>query len=183
MRYIRVEHVLASIALVVVAACGGGTAATVGLTAPPAVVEPAETPGAGDPEAQLRSAFDESLAAAALDEPVDEPDCGDVVPRPNGVYCRYSAAADANHNVEAQLKDMTRAEFDALAETLQMAEELPNVAVAAYKLDRSLMGGTGAVVLAFAGNRGVTVVIQDDGDQAEMLEAAKNIALAALAYA
>ena len=183
MRYIRLEHGLVSIALVVAAACGGGTPATVGPTAPPAVIEPFVTPRPDEVASSLCAAFDETLATAALDEPVNAPESGDVLPRPNGVYCHYAATANANHNVEAQLKDMTRAEFDDLAETLHVEEELSTVGEAAYKLEGSLIGGTGAFVLVFAGNRGVSVNINDDGDQAAMNQAAIDIALAALANA
>ena len=165
-------------------ACGGsGSPATPGPTAPPATIVPFVSPRPDQLAGQLCAAFSEELATAALGEQVDSPESGEVVPRPNGIYCHYTATADANHNVEAQLKDMTRAEFDALAERLKMEEELPNLGEAAYKLDRSMMGGPGAVVLAFAGSRGVTVVINAERDQAAMLTAAADIAQAVLANA
>jgi hypothetical protein len=129
----------------------------------------------------LCEAIPEALGEAALGTAVGAPQGGDVVPRPNGIYCRYSAADDANVNVEAQLKEMTRAEFDALATTLGMTEAVSGVGEVAYKLDHSLMGGAGVAVAAFAAGRGVTVALNGEGDADAQLAGAIAIAKAALA--
>jgi len=130
----------------------------------------------------LCDAIPAALGEAALGAAVTEPQGGDVVPRPNGIYCRYSAADNANVNVEAQLKEMSRAEFDALAATLGMTETLDGVDEAAYQLDHSTMGGAGASVAAFEGGRGVTVVLNGEGGDADaQLAGAIAIAKAALA--
>ena len=143
---------------------------------------PAATDEANSPLPEsLCDAIPAALGEAALGTAVGDPQGGDVVPRPNGVYCRYSAADDANINVEAQLKEMTRAEFEALAATLGMTETLPGVGEAAFKLDRSTMGGAGASVAAFEGGRGVTVVLNGEGDAGAQLAAVIAIAKAALA--
>jgi len=129
----------------------------------------------------LCDAVTEELAVAALGEPVAEPQSGEVVPRPNGIYCHYSASADPNLNVEAQLKDMSRDEFDDLVVTLGLTDPLAGVGEAAFTLDRSTMGGAGASIAAFGGGRGVTVILNGDGDSAPQLEAVAAIAEAALA--
>jgi hypothetical protein len=121
------------------------------------------------------------LAAAALGGAVDEPSFGDVVPRPNGVYCHFRVTGDANTNVEAQLKDMTRDEFESLAETLGATTELSGVGEAAFGRDGSSMGGEGATIVAWSKGQGVSVLLNSEGDQAEMTEAAKAIAAAILA--
>ena len=80
----------------------------------------------------------------------------------------------------AQLKEMPRTEFDALAETLGLSEPLTGVGEAAFQRDSSIMGLPGITVLAWNGTSGVSVTINRDGDQAEMLAAAKAIAESAL---
>ena len=89
------------------------------------------------------------MAAAALGKPADEAQSGDVVPRPNGVYCHYSASGDAETNVEAQLKTMSRDEFEALADTLGATKEISGVGEAAFGRDESSMGGGGATIVAW----------------------------------
>jgi hypothetical protein len=121
------------------------------------------------------------LAVAALGGPVDEPTGGDVLPRPNGIYCHYAAADDPNSNVEAQLKDMTKAEFEQEAQRLSVTEPLAGVGEAAYQLNRSTMGGPGASLIAWANGRRVTVLINNDGDQAALSAAAQAIAVKVIA--
>jgi len=139
------------------------------------------TDGGSGAEGNLCDAFTEDLAVAALGEPVAEPQSGEVVPRPNGIYCRYASAADANLNVEAQLKEMTSAEFDALVAILGLTDPLAGVGEAAFTIDHSTMGGAGASVAAFGGGRGVTVILNGDGDSSAQLLAVAAIAEAALA--
>jgi hypothetical protein len=122
------------------------------------------------------------MAAAALGKPADEPQSGDVVPRPNGVYCHYSASGDAGTNVEAQVKAMSRDEFESLAETLGATKVISGVGEAAFGSDQSSMGGGGATIVAWDNGRGVTVVLnREGGDQATMNVGVKAIAIAALA--
>ena len=166
------------------AACGGGAPA--GSEAGDAsngesVSETSQSSGDPGSAAGLCDVIGSDLAEAALGQAAGAPQFGDVVPRPNGIYCRYSAAADANVNVEAQLKEMTRAEFDELAGLLGMTESLSGVGDAAYLLERSTMGGAGASVAAFDGTRGVTVILNGEGDSAALIAATTAIAEAALA--
>lgn len=128
----------------------------------------------------LCGVFTPDLALAALGVPVAQPTGGDVVPRPNGIYCHYAAADDDNATVEAQLKDMTRAEFDQSVEFFSLTESLDGVGDVAYKLGRSTMGVPGAFVMAWANGRRVTVLINSDGEQAALLAAASAIATKAL---
>jgi len=113
--------------------------------------------------------------------PVAQPTGGDVVPRPNGIYCHYAAADGGNSNADAQLKDMTRAEFDESVEFFGVTEEVDGVGEVAYLLERSTMGVAGAFVLAWANGRRVTVLINNDGDQGAMNAAASAIASKVLA--
>lgn len=129
----------------------------------------------------LCGVFTPDLALAALGVPVAQPTGGDVVPRPNGIYCHYAAADDGNLNVDAQLKDMARAEFDASVLFFGMTEQVDGVGEVAYQLERSTLGGAGAFVLAWANGRRVTVHINNDGDQAAMNAAAQAIAVKVLA--
>ena len=125
--------------------------------------------------------FTSDLAIAALGVPVDTPSGGDVVPRPNGIYCHYKAAADGNTNVEAQLKDMTQAEFETLADTLGATTPIQGVGSVAFGRSTSIMGIPGAAVAAWSNGRGVTVSINREGaDQAVMDAAAQAIAAAVL---
>jgi len=118
---------------------------------------------------------------AALGDAVAEPTGGEVVPRPNGIYCHYALASDANVNVEAQLKEMTLQEFEALAVTLTMDQPLEGVGEAAVQRSSSIMGLPGVAIAAWAGGRGVTVSINGEGDATTQLAAATAIAVAALA--
>ena len=175
---------LAIIALLglVLAACGAtGTSSAPGASTGS---EPTAIPGGGgdgQTAEGLCGAITEDMAVAALGGPVAEPTGGDVVPRPNGIYCHYALAADDNVNVEAQLKEMTRAEFDQLATTLAMEQSLDGVGEIAFKHPGSLLGGAGFAIAAFGGGRGVTVVINGEGDADGQLAAAIVIAEAALA--
>lgn len=108
------------------------------------------------------------------------PSGGDVVPRGNGIYCRYSAANDGNTNVEAQLKNMTRAEFEPLSDTLHATTALPGVGELAFSRATSILGIPGAAVTAWSGGCGVTVSINRAGDPAQLLAAAQAIAAAVL---
>jgi hypothetical protein len=138
------------------------------------------TPANGTAEG-LCDVFTADLAQAALGGAVATPTGGEVLPRPNGIYCHYAAAANANVNVEAQLRDMDRAEFEALAETLQMSEPLEGVGEVAFSRDSSIMGGPGVALAAWANGRVVTVSINNPGDRQQMLAAAIAIAAATLA--
>jgi hypothetical protein len=166
------------------AGCGGGGAAT----APPApaatsapTAATAAPPAGGLTTADQLCAVMTGLAATALGGPMDEPGFGDVVPRPNGIYCHFQLTGDAGTNVEAQLKNMTREEFESLAETLGATTELSGVGEAAFGRDGSSMGGPGATVVAWSNGQGVTILLNREGDQAEMTEAARAIAAAVLA--
>ena len=165
----------------IVTACGSSPGATTGPqasatgSARPPVVTPGPVTSGG-----LCGVFTPDLAVAALGVPVAQPTGGDVVPRPNGIYCHYAAADDSNNNVDAQLKDMTRAEFDEAVEFFNLTEPLPGVGEVAYKLGRSTMGVPGEFVMAWANGRRVTVLINSDGQQAALLAAATAIATKAL---
>jgi hypothetical protein len=163
------------------AACGSaGTSAAPGASG----TEPTAIPG-GDGDGQtaqgLCGVFTEQMAVAALGGPVAEPTGGDVVPRPNGIYCHYALASDANVNVEAQLKEMTQAEFEAQAATLQMTEPLSGAGEAAFQRATGIVGYSGTSIFVFGGGRGVTVSITAEGDADAQLAAAIAIAQAALA--
>jgi hypothetical protein len=176
---------LATIGLLGMALAACGTAGTSSAPGASTGGQPTAIPGGGGDGGQtsegLCGAVTEEMAVAALGGPVAEPTGGDVLPRPNGIYCRYSLAADANVNVEAQLKEMTRAEFDELVTTLALAEPLAGVGEAGFQREGSLMGGPGVAIAAFGGGRGVTVVVQGEGDADAQLAAASAIAGAALA--
>ena len=102
---------------------------------------------------------------------------GDVLPRPNGIYCHYDAAADANTNVEAQLKDMTRDDFEALEGTIDGHDRCQAWARQPFSAIARSWGCSGAFVGAWAGGRGVTVTInREGGNQAAMNAAAEAIA-------
>jgi hypothetical protein len=167
----------------VLAACG--TAGT--STAPGASTggQPTAIPGGGGDGGQtaegLCGAVTEEMAVAALGGPVAEPTSGDVVPRPNGIYCHYALAADANVNYEAQLKEMTLAEFEETETALSMTEPLDGVGEAAYQKANGIMGLPGTTIFVFGGGRGVTVSITGEGDAGDQLAAAIVIAQAALA--
>jgi hypothetical protein len=167
----------------VFAACGStsGTNQPSVTGTPRSTIAPA-TATAGTPTADgLCAVFTQDLALAALGGPVAAPTGGDVVPRPNGIYCHYALAGNANFNVDAQLKDMTRGEFDQSVQNFGVTEPLDGVGDVAYQLDHSTMGGPGAFVMAWQNNRRVTVLINSDGEQAQMLAAAAAIATKVLA--
>jgi hypothetical protein len=170
---------LRSLALVAVAAvlsvsCGSGTIVNQPATssARPSTAVAVVTP-AGPAQADgLCGTFVEPLAVAVLGGPVAAPSGGDVVPRPNGVYCHYSAVGDANTNVEAQLKTATRAEFEALADTMGAEIPLAGVGEAAFRRDTSSFGGAGAAVVAFANGKLATVTVNRTGADQPLLNAA-----------
>ena len=145
--------------------------------------EPTAVPGGGGGQAAdgLCGVVTEAMAVAALGGPVAEPTGGDVVPRPNGVYCHYALAGDANVNVEAQLKEMSREEADALATTLLMDQPLDGVGEVAFQRATGIMGLPGTSILVFDAGRGVTVSITAEGDADAQAAAAIAIAEAALA--
>ena len=164
--------------------CGPG-AATPGLTGQPTAGEPTATspaPAGGVPAAdQLCGLFTE-LAVGVLGGPVDEPQFGDVVPRPNGVYCRYSLTGNANTNVEVQVKESSRADAEALAATMGAATPVANLGEVAFRRDSSSLGGGGVTLVAWSSGIGLTVVVnREDADQALMNAAAEGIARAILA--
>lgn len=179
--HIRSAAALVLLAFVAVACGGGGTSAAPGASAGGG--EATATPGGGgEPTAEgLCGAVTEEMAVAALGGPVGEPQGGEVVPRPNGIYCHYALAADENVNVEAQLKEMTQAEFEATATQLEMSEPLEGVGEAAYQKANGIMGLPGTTIFVFGGGRGVSVAITAEGDAAAQLAAAIDIAEAALA--
>lgn len=176
---VRLSSLASMCLLLVVGACGSSSgpagSGPTGTAAAPATS--GGNRGGASTTGDLCAVFNEDLAVAALGGPVDEPTGGDVVPRPNGVYCHYRLAGDANTTAEAQFDDMTMAEYEQKAQALNMATPLAGVGEAAYQLDRSTMGGPGASVLAWAGGRGISVLINRTGaDQAALLSAAKAIA-------
>jgi hypothetical protein len=171
--------------LLVVGACGSASAPATnrpGASGNPATATAPTSAGGGggggaSTTGDLCAFFTEDLAVAAVGGPVDAPTGGDVVPRPNGVYCHYRLAGNANTNVEAQFDDMTMAEFEQKAQVLSMTTPLTGIGEKAYQLDRSTMGVAGASVLAWADGRGVSVLLnRTGGDQAALLAAAKAIA-------
>jgi hypothetical protein len=172
----------AVLGLFVLIGCNSGAPSTITpATTPVPTSRPAATPAGGPATADgLCSAFTEQLAVAALGGPVDEPQSGDVLPRPNGIYCHYILTGNANTNAEAQLKEMTREELEALADNVGATTPLPGVGEVAFSRASAILGVPGAAVAAWSDGRGVTVSINRDGDQAAMLAAATAIASAAL---
>jgi hypothetical protein len=161
-------------------ACGSsGTSSAPGSSAGS---EATATPDGGDSQTAegLCGVVTEAMAVAALGGPVGEPQGGDVVPRPNGIYCHYALAADDRVTVEAQLKEMTREEFDRQATTLLMDQPLDGVGEAAFQRATGILGLPGTSILVFGGGRGVNVTITAEGDAASQLAAAIDIAEAAL---
>jgi hypothetical protein len=182
-RFATTRGPIIAITLGVLVGCGSGAVATIrpGTNASPTNAPTATAGGGPINTAGLCGVFGEALAIAALGGPVAAPTGGDVVPRGNGIYCHYAAAGNANVNVEAQLKDMTREEFEALATTLGATTPLPGVGEVAFaRPDSSMMGGSGSAVAAWSGGRGVTVSINRAGEETVMLAAAKAIAAAVL---
>ena len=137
--------------------------------------------GAGQTADGLCGVVTAELAAAALGGAVGDPQGGDVVPRPNGIYCHYALAIDDNVSVEAQLKEMTQAEFETTATQLEMTTPLEGVGEAAFQRATGIMGLPGTSIFVFGGGRGVTVVITAEADAVAQLAAAIDIAEAALA--
>ena len=179
MPQIRSIAAVALLGLALAACGGGGTSAAPGASAGAGQVT--ATPGGGQTAGGLCGAVPEELAVAALGGPVGEPQGGDVVPRPNGIYCHYALADDANVNVEVQLKEMTKAEFETTATQLEMTEPLDGVGEAAYQKGNGIMGQPGTTIFVFGGGRGVSVAITAEGDATSQLAAAIAIAEAALA--
>ena len=103
-----------------------------------------------------------------------------MLPRPNGVYCHYGLTGDSNTSAEAQLKDMTREEFEALATTIGTTTTLPGLGDVAFSRATSIMGVPGAAVAAWSNGQGVTVTINRSDDQVATLAAATAIAAAVL---
>jgi hypothetical protein len=182
---------LAALGVAVVAVLGCSPAATAP-TAPgtsaarPSLVQPtqagATTAGGALSPSALCAAVTPALATAALGGPVDAPQSGEVVPRPNGVYCHYSLTGAAGTNVEAQLNQMTRAQFEQLATAAGATVALPGIGEVAFRGDTASMGGSGSRVAAWSNGRGVTVILNRQGaDQAILDAAAAAIATAALA--
>lgn len=121
------------------------------------------------------------LAVGVLGGPVDQPTFGEVVPRPNGIYCRYKLAGDANTNVEVQLKQMPRSEAESLAETIGADIPVAGLGEFALRRDSSSLGGGGVTLVAWASDFGVTVVVNREGaDQAAVNAAVEAIARAVL---
>lgn len=169
-----------------VAGCGPGTVGSPGLTSQPTTgTTPAPTApaGGGLDAAQLCAVFSD-LAVGVLGGPVDQPTFGDVVPRPNGIYCHYKLTGNANTNVEVQLKEMPRSEAESLGERIGTDIPVAGIGDLALRRDSSIMGGGGATLLAWANGFGVTVTVNREGaDQAVMNAAVEAIAAAVLAAA
>lgn len=168
------------------AGCGPAPAGgTPGLTNQPTSGAPTATPPGpvgGVPAAEQLCALFSSLAVGVLGGPVDEPQFGDVVPRPNGVYCRYSLTGNANTNVEVQVKEQPQSEAESLADTLGADIPVAGVGDLAFRRDSSSLGGGGVTIVAWSNNVGVTVIVNREGaDQALMNAAAEGIAQAVLA--
>ena len=117
-------------------ACGPGATVTLpGATATPPPAGQPTPPAGGDLDAaQLCTVFTD-LAVGVLGGPVDQPGFGDVVPRPNGVYCHYKLTGDANTNVEVQLKQTPRSEAEALAATMGTDIAVPGLGELAFRRD------------------------------------------------
>ncbi|HET7082335.1 MAG TPA: hypothetical protein VFJ00_01325 [Candidatus Limnocylindria bacterium] len=179
--HIRSTAAVVLLGIVAVACGGGGTSVAPGASAGGGEATATPVGGGGQTEGSLCDAVTEQLAVAALGGPVGEPQSGDVLPRPNGIYCHYPLAADANQHVEAQLKEMAEAEFEATATQLEMSEPLEGVGDAAYQKANGIMGLPGTTIFVFGGGRGVSVAITAEGDAADQLAAAIDIAEAALA--
>jgi hypothetical protein len=159
-------------------ACGPGATATLpGATAsPPPAGQPTPPAGGALDAAQLCALFSD-LAIAALGGPVDQPTFGDVVPRPNGIYCHYKLTGNANTNVEVQLKEMPRSEAESLAETLGAIVPVPGVGEVALRRDTSSLGGAGSTLVAWSNGFGITVILNREGaDQAVLNAAVEGIA-------
>lgn len=190
MRHIRFELVLAAIALMVVAGCGGGspgtatartaaTATPVAITSQPPI--PTPEPGVEGTAEDVCAAMTDTLVQAALGAPADEPQFGDVAGG-DGVYCYFQAPGDTQNAVEVQLDAMDQQEFNALAETLGAQDPLVGVGRSAFTRPGAYTGGPGATVLAWNEGQGVTVLIEREGaDQAALTEAARAIAESVLA--
>lgn len=176
---------VATILLLGLALAACGPAATSSAPGSSGGTEATATPdagggGGGQTADGLCGVVTEAMAVAALGGPVGEPSGGDVVPRPNGIYCRHSLAADEKVHVEAQLKEMTRADFDAQATAAGMDQVLDAVGEAAFQRPSGMVGLPGTTIYAFGGGRQVTVVITSEGDADAQLAAAIVIAEAAL---
>ena len=174
---------LAITLLAVLAACGSGAP---GPTAGNTLAATLSPSSAGNPSTAdglcggLPSGTE--LAVAALGGAIDAPTGGDVLPRPNGVYCHFVLSGDASTNVEAQLKDATRAEFESLADTMGADIPLTGLGEAAFRRDSSSFGGGGVTVVAFGDGKLATVILNREGtEQALMNTAVEAIAQAVLA--
>jgi len=162
-------------------ACGGGGTSSAPDASTGTQATPSPDGGSGGQTGEgLCGAVTEEMAVAALGGSVGEPQGGDVLGGP-GIYCHYALASDDNVNVEAQLSDMNRDEFDAKATTLLMDEPLDGVGEAAFQRATGIVGLPGTSILVFGGGRGVSVAITAEGDAAAQLAAAIVIAEAALA--
>ena len=175
------------IILATVGCSSGGANATLGAapsepTAASATSVASATQVAGAPlSAQnVCLAMAEPLVLAALGEGIGEPESGDIAGG-DGVYCYFPAAGDAATNVEAQVDEMSEAEFRSLAEQIGVTEPLPGVGTAAFSLDGAYTGIPGASVMAWDDGVGATILIERDGDQAEMTAAATALAVKLLA--
>ena len=166
--------------LALVACGGGGTSSAPGASAGTQATPTPDAGGGGQTAGGLCDVVTAEMAVAALGGPVGEPQGGDVLGGP-GIYCHYALASDDNVNVEAQLSDATRAEFDERATTLLMDEPLDGVGEAAFQRATGIVGLPGTSIFVFGGGRGVTVSITAEGDAAAQLAAAIVIAEAALA--
>lgn len=162
--------------------CGSGPAATPGTTAQPTRVPTTQpTQAGGSLSAQQLCAVFADLAIGVLGGPVDQAQFGDVVPRPNGIYCYYRLTGNANTNVDVQLKQMPRSEAESLAQTMSATTPVAGLGELAFRRDSSSLGGGGAALMAWANNVGVTVVVnREGGDQALMNGAVEAIARAVL---
>ena len=156
--------------------CGPGpsASATPGTTPQPtsaATAIPTAQPGGLLTAEQLCAAF-AGLAVGALGGPVDEPRFGDVVPRPNGVYCRYQLTGNANTNVEVQLRQMALSEAQSLAQTLGAETAVAGLGDLAFLRESSSLGGAGATLVAWSHDVGLTVSLNREGAEQAVLSSA-----------
>lgn len=95
-----------------------------------------------------------------------------MVPRPNGIYCHYKLTGNANTNVEVQLKEMARSAAESLADTMSADTAVPGLGDVAFRRDSSSLGGGGASLLAWRDPVGLTVVLNREGAEQAVMNAA-----------
>jgi hypothetical protein len=122
----------------------------------------------------------EPLVLAALGGAAGEPQFGDVAGG-DGVYCYFPAALDNGVSVEVQFDAMSQAEFNTLSQTLGVTDPLVAVGRSAFTKPGAYTGVPGASVIGWDEGQAAIVLIEREGDQTLMTEAAKAIAVKVLA--